>query len=180
MRIKIVVVVSVMLVAFQPAFSQEGVSVAEVSAGYSFLRDFDLHSNGHGWIGALGLNLNSKFAVWGEVSGIHGLIDAPSGCISCSPGDGRVHSFMGGPQFTLRTNPRVTPFVHVFLGGARRGSAGQSATDLAMQLGGGTDFWLRSGLGVRIGGDYRHIFADLDATDAFRFQSGLVFRFGRR
>ncbi|HTG75496.1 MAG TPA: OmpA family protein, partial [Terriglobia bacterium] len=48
--------------------------------------------------------------------------------------------------------------------------------NFGLQPGGGIDYWLTRRLGVRVGADYRNV--NFSSRDYFRFQSGVVFRFG--
>jgi opacity protein-like surface antigen len=58
--------------------------------------------------------LNEWFGIVGEVGGNYKTFEDND--VSAA-----VFSFMGGPRFAVRTNPRFTPFGQ-FLGGARRRS----------------------------------------------------------
>lgn len=177
MRIQLFVL-SVVLCLSVEAFGQE-FPKAEVSAGYSFLRDETIDRNSHGWVGSVAGNLSPLLGIVGEIGGNYNTTQ-----ILGSDLDLRIHSFLGGAQFSARANPRITPFAHFLLGVARTSGSylgtGASTTDFAIQPGGGVDWWMRPKVGVRIGGDYRRIFYDGGDSNEFRIQAGLVLKIGVR
>jgi opacity protein-like surface antigen len=86
----------------------------------------------------------------------------------------------------------LRPFAQVLLGGVRRsadfsGSAtvggmtisesdSESSTDFGFDVGGGVDFLLSGGIGVRAKASYLRVTGD-DGGNAFRFQAGVVIPF---
>jgi hypothetical protein len=175
MRTSLVLILS--LLTPTAAYAQETPAM-DVAAGYAFLRDQDLEDNFHGWLAAVAGNVTPTIGIVGEVGGNYTTVQVLGTDISFS-----VHSFLGGPRFSIRQNPGVTPFFH-FLAGAVRGSASvvgqsESSTEFAIQPGGGVDFWLRPNVGLRAGADYRRILEDA-GTNEFRIQVGLVFSGGTR
>jgi len=169
-RVSVFAFVSCLMAA--PAFAQETPSF-DVSGGYSFLRDQEVEENFHGWVASVTGNLSPLLGITGEIGGNYKTVDVIGTDVSLS-----VHSFLVGPRLAARTNPAFTPFVHV-LDGAARGSASvlgqsESATDFALQPGGGVDFWVRENVGVRAGADYRRVFSEGEGSNEFRFQLGIV------
>jgi hypothetical protein len=85
----------------------------------------------------------------------------------------------------LRRNPRVTPFAHFLVGGARGTGdidlldVHEASTEFGYQAGAGIDFWMHPRFGVRIGGDHRHIYIDEGANE-YRAQIGIVVGVGQR
>jgi hypothetical protein len=96
----------------------------------------------------------------------------------------RLHSFMGGPKFTYRTN-RLAPYL-TLAGGARVGAtattpgatASGSETRLAAHTGVGLDPNVSSRLGVRVGVNELYIRGDdwEDWIKEFQFIAGVVAR----
>ncbi len=100
-----------------------------------------------------------------------------------------------GPRFSVQTGS-VTPFVHI-MGGAVRSVRkivffSHTSTNFAIMPGGGIDVDVSETVAVRFQGDYRIVFfgdpADSSASlvsadgsdyNEFRFQVGLVFKFGQ-
>jgi hypothetical protein len=93
-----------------------------------------------------------------------------------------VTTFMYGPVFSYRKNPRITPFVRV-LGGGVRGSQGylnisHSSTSLGMAAGGGFDARISKDLAVRvIQVDYVLSSFSGSTQSNIRASIGLVYRF---
>jgi opacity protein-like surface antigen len=93
-----------------------------------------------------------------------------------------VSTFMYGPVFSYRKDPKVTPFVH-FLAGGVRGSVGyldisRSKTTFGVAPGGGVDVRVTRNLALRvIQVDY--VLSRFSATQQsnFRVSAGLVYRF---
>ena len=95
----------------------------------------------------------------------------------------RIYSYMAGPQFSIRNETPATPFVQILIGGTTRSIThvgDTDDTDLATQLGGGVDWRFRPKVGLRVGGHFRHIFANNLPSNGFRLETGLVFTLGKR
>ncbi len=174
---------------------------AEVSAGYQLLNlsfDDESQSLSTGWYVDVAGNLNRLLGVVVEVGGSYKSIEESAtiaGISASASADVKVHQFMGGVRLNSRKNRTVIPFGQV-LAGAVNGSlsvsgsatvggetlfstnAEGSGTDLAMQFGGGVTIGLTETIGVRVGADYMHIFAD-DGPNVFRFVAGIAVPFGR-
>jgi hypothetical protein len=50
----------------------------------------------------------------------------------------------------------------------------------AVQPGAGVDFWMRRGLGVRVGADYQQWITNGEAFQVFRIHAGVVVKMGTR
>ena len=152
----------------------------DVSGSYLFLRDELVDQNMQGWLLSVSGIVSSSFAIVGEVGGSYKGLDV----LGTNIANISMHSFLGGPRFMARGTPNMTPFGQV-LAGVVRGSfsafgEGDSGTRFALQPGGGVDLWFMKNIGVRIGGDYRHIFGVDQDDNQFRFHAGLVVGGGER
>jgi len=141
----VLVAVAVMLFAAlftsTPAHAQLLPKV-EAFGGYSYLR-FNPSSGGNfnlnGWNGSLNIKPISFLGIVGDFSGTYG---NPSGVKT------NLYTYMVGPQLSFPA--KVSPFVHVLLGGARLGVPGASTTDFATAFGGGIDVHSGHHLGFRL------------------------------
>ena len=174
---------------------------AELSAGWRLLTVPDALEDGEsqtltkGWYVDVAGNLNDVFAVVGEVSGAYKSFDetiVEFGAAIDVDADIDLHTFMGGIRFSARQNPRFVPFAQALFGVARSGFSvegsatfgGQtirldesgSETDFAFDAGGGVNFSVSDGLGVRVGASYLRIGGD-DGGNGFRFGVGIVMPF---
>jgi outer membrane protein OmpA-like peptidoglycan-associated protein len=188
-------VLSAVLVLALSTFAQE-VPQVEVFGGYSYLRvnppgDDDGY-NFNGWNGSIAVNANRWFGMVGDFSGHYKTIKDSGFNL-----DTKLHSFMFGPQFSLRKHDKLTPFAHALFGfshvdqnispvptGAR---AASDWNDFAMALGGGLDFKVHPKVAVRLfqadyfmlrdkGGNPNN---SADILNNFRLSTGIVFRLGR-
>ena len=137
----------------------------ELTAGYAYLHETDLSVPG-GWFVSGGGSVNNWFGVVGVVTGHYRTETA--GPVSV---DTKLHTFMGGPKFTYRTN-RVAPYITLLAGGARVGAKATAAggtetvseTRLAAHTGAGVDLNVTSRLGVRVGVNELYIRGDAAAV----------------
>jgi hypothetical protein len=189
-----------------PAHAQEGTFIplplAEVSAGYTFMRDFEEVSTDRsgtnfpaGWFTSGGVNVTPWMGLIGEVTGSyknHFYDFAEAG--NRVDNDARLYTFMGGPRFFYKRG-RLAPYAQVLAGAAHMrmntkvaaAALSQSATttntDFSIQPGGGLAIYLTESVGVRVAADYRSII-DFEGNntylDQFRIASGLTFHWGRR
>jgi hypothetical protein len=158
-RIQFLAVVLLLFVCW-PAFGQDFPAV-EVSGGYTLLHDNELMKHGSGWYASAGFNFDRWTGVIIDVGGNYSNV-AVAG---------------------IRNESPATPFVQILIGGTTRSitSVGDTDdTDLAMQLGGGVDWRFRPKVGLRVGGHFRHIFANNLPSNGFRLETGLVFTLGKR
>jgi opacity protein-like surface antigen len=166
-------------------------SLAEVSAGYAFMRDTTAEENfPAGWYSSAAVNLNHWFGVAGEVTGAHKkLTDIVPVAVKAN-----LYTFMGGPRFFIKRG-RIVPFAQVLAGAAQlrwksmepTGGSDASGTDtkFALQPGGGVTVLLTQNVSLRGAVDYRRIvFTDADEFDEdnsqVRATAGVVFGWGAR
>ena len=149
--------------------------VADIYAGYSILHDSDLGETfTKGFVLSLGFSISDSVAIPLEFSW-HSkdreVLDQDLVTTS-------IKSYMAGLRFGR------TFYVQVLAGGASLGldipGFDGSQTNFALQPGLGFDIPLGGSAGIRIGGDYRRIFADDGGLDEWRGHAGLVFRLGSR
>lgn len=203
----------VLLLTSAAGLAAQEVPKAEVFGGYSFTNeDFvsgGSRSNAHGWNASVTANVNHWFGLVTDFGGLYGAsasrtISIPTLCpaFPCVPQtflittDGMTHSFLVGPQFSLRRE-KLTPFVHVLIGGARLNSSttfqfpgpppmplfgpssfSSSNLALALALGGGVDYKLKEKLASwRVQADYVQSGFSNSTQNNFRLSTGLVFHF---
>lgn len=159
-----------LLFAYSGSLSAQEAPKAEVYGGYSFANVQLLSSgrpNAHGWNASVSVNLNRWFGLATDFGGLYGASTTTTVMFPCTPPctpttiqetfEGKTHTFLFGPRFSLRRE-KVTPFVHVLLGGARLNSTiintpvvppstpsrfSSSSFDFALALGGGVDYKFR-------------------------------------
>jgi len=172
---------------------------AEISAGYQLLGaggDVD-ETLEKGWYADVAGNMGRVFSLVFQVSGNYKAFDetVTVGTVTSNVKvDLKVHEFMGGIRANARGSRTITPFVQ-FLAGGVHGSAdvsgsivsgGQtffststsdSGTDFGLQLGGGVNFHVSDGFGVRFAADYLRVFGDGDDLNGYRVAIGAVFPF---
>jgi opacity protein-like surface antigen len=193
-RVRVLSLCAVILIVAAPAFAQT--PAVEVSGGYQFL-NFDVEdeneSLGKGWYldvaGNVTPMLGIVFQVGGSYKSLEQSITVGAGTLS-SDVDVSVHQFLGGVRVNSRGNSTIVPYGQV-LAGAINGSVDvtttstipgvpsvsdeTSATEFALELGGGVNFGLTPAVGIRVGGDYIRLFAD-EGANLFRFHIGVVFK----
>ena len=149
----------------------------EVFGGYSYFRGDDTVNgsfNLNGWNSAFVQNINQWFGLVVDVSGHYGspfavpLVDTQ-----------RNHTFLFGPQFSMRAHPRVIPFAHGLFGFSHvnEGMAGvfTSYIGLAYGFGGGVDIKISDKLSVRAGQvDYINIRRSGVGSNNIRLSFGIV------
>lgn len=179
------------------------VPVAEVAAGYTFLRDYENVEPGTsgtnlptGWFTSGAYNVNHWMGLVGEATGSYknGAFERFEDGLNVSA-DLRAYTVMGGPRFFYKRG-RMSPFAQVLAGTAHHRITGkaimeglnigstETTTDFALQPGGGLTVYLTESVGVRLAGDYRAVFFNDEGEtyrqNQFRFLSGLTFGWGRR
>ena len=150
---------------------------AEAFGGYSYLRGGD-GENLNGWNGSIVGNLNRWLGIKADFNGDYGHVDIGGIRVRDS-----VYSYTFGPQFSIRKNDKVTPFVHTLFGGAHiRGNAlGVTATGngFAMFLGGGLDVKISKSFAIRaFQADYNLDHISGSNLNNFRLSTGIVFNLG--
>jgi len=171
-------VVTLVLFAASSGFGQDAPRF-EIYGGGAFLRDPD-DFNRWGWVASFTGNMNEWFGIKGEVAGYY------------NDGD-TVHTFLGGPQFTLRKSARIQPWAH-FLAGLQHNDVSvfhilqpgggalpfprivYQSTHFTWQPGGGVDVSLSRRVGLRFGMDYVRAMRDFRDVDHYRAHAGVVFK----
>ena len=160
--------------------------VGEVAGGYSFLRDFQAKENfPAAWFASGAYNITNWLAAVGEVGGSYKSTDFVVDSVSYSTTT-RLHTVLVGGRYSRRVKSAAA-FLQVLAGPAWesggttifRESVGPTDRKIALQPGGGIDIPLTGRLGLRLGADYRRIFADRRTTpeknnNEFRLNLGLV------
>lgn len=176
---KIVIVLCLIVFASLSAAAQEETPKVEVFGGYSYAG-----SDTHGWNAAIEGNVNKWFGLVGDFSGQY---------TNTREVDFRekicTHSFLFGPQVSVRKNKRVTPFVRALFGVAYIDSnateAGQTFLfndkSFSLALGGGLDVRVNKSIAIRaFQADYVRTKFFGQTQNKGRLSFGIVFRFGRR
>ena len=165
---------------FRPAAAQEAeVPKAEVFGGYSYAGE-----STHGWNASVAGNVNRWLGLVADFGGQYSSFAEPGASERI-----RTHSALFGPQFSVRSNKRVTPFVRALFGTShirtRAAEAGQTFaftdTRFAAAFGGGLDVRLGEHVALRaVQLDYvqTHFFDETQHKGRLSF--GLVFRLGQK
>jgi outer membrane autotransporter protein len=168
----------------------------EISGGYQFLT-FDANGENEsmpkGWYADVAGNLTPALGIVFQVGGNYKTFDESitvGGGTLAASADLKVHLFLGGVRVSARQNSALVPFAHVLVGGANSSvevtttstipgvpsfSQQDSATNFAIELGGGVNFGVGERTSLRFGVDYLRAFAEDDDVNAFRFHAGIVF-----
>jgi opacity protein-like surface antigen len=182
---------------------------AEMFGGYSYGNFGPVISgagrtNLNGWNASLGVNMNRWFGLVSDFSGHYGSSNGfiPFPPIPCTPTacgfsfseNDKYHSFLFGPQFSLRTK-KLTPFVHALFGGTRLNRSGTetlappppgttttsnfsaSTMTFAFGGGGGADYKFSDKFAWRIQADYLGTGTQTRTLNNIRISTGLVLHF---
>lgn len=151
----------------------------ETSIGWAFLHVSDetlgSPNSALGWNVSFAGNLASWLGLVADVTGNY-----KTELLNLEGFDGNIHSFLGGPRFSLRMSPLVVPFGE-FLVGATHSyvSIGDlsdvNSTDFTVQPGGGVDVG-NDRIAARVSFAWRRVFYDGDPATNFRFVLGAVIR----
>ncbi len=149
----------------------------EVFGGYSYSRGDDSVSGGYnlnGWNSAFVTNFNSWFGIVADVSGHYG-----SPFVAPLVDTQRNHTFLFGPQFSIRAYPRVIPFAHGLFGftHVNVGLAGIFTGNIgpAYGAGGGVDVKISDRLAIRAAQvDYINIRIPGVGANNLRLSVGIV------
>src|SRR5262245_29283810 len=137
----------------------------EIFTGYSYAR-LDGDANGHGWNLSVAGNTNDWFGLVGDVSGHYG-----------DDVNGNLHSFLFGPKFAYRKDPRVTPYFQTLFGASHLSDRPGSDTSSAWTIGGGLDVKLHRYVALRaIQADYFLTRFNDNSQHNARLGFGLVWR----
>lgn len=151
--------------------AQETTPIAELSAGYSFLREgLQNGVNANGGSVSVAVNPNRWLGIAADVGGYH-----------ASPFNNSLNTvtYLFGPRFSYRRSSRITPFAQVLVGGAHLSGAGNSTNSFAVGAGGGFDFGVSQRLALRTQVDYIGIRPNDHVLNSVRGSFGIVYRFGR-
>ena len=152
---------------------------AELFGGYSYAG-----TGSNGFDASVAGNLNNWFGLVADFSGQYSRFDDQGLTEKI-----RNHSFLFGPQFSLRRSKRVVPFVHALFGVSHLKTETNefgpllsfSDTTFGMALGGGLDVGVSDHLAIRVfQADYlRTSFFDSTQSKG-RISVGIVLRLGRK
>ena len=165
------------------ARAQTDIPKVEIGVGYQYLYDKQAGEGTSfpaGWVASLTGNVNDWLGLMAEFSGSYKTVTELGVENKFS-----VHTFMGGLKFA-KYAPRGAAFFQMLAGGAKLKTSAEapgaslelSTTKFAIQPGIGLDGRLTDHLRVRIGGDYRLIFTDVEKTNEWRAHAGFVITFG--
>jgi opacity protein-like surface antigen len=180
---KFLMVSAMVLVFAGLSAAQDTVPSFDLFGGYSYFNNDGGDVNGHGWEGAGTFHLNDWLGVTADFSGHYG--GEEISLISSSV-DNNTHTFLFGPTVSYR-GPKVTPFAHFLLGGARTSSeitifgvsTSASDTAFAMAFGGGVDWHAGQNWSIRLGQfDYLPTWFGDGTQNNIRLSAGLVYRWG--
>jgi hypothetical protein len=162
-----------------PAFAQNTPAV-DIAGGYSMVRDQAAEENLHGWLGSVGINLNSSVGLVGEIGRNTKSYDVAGVDVA----EVSANTFMGGLRFASYASSTIAPFAQVLVGATKLEGvllgASESVTKLTIQPGVGIDLRLQRSVAVRLGGDYRRIATEDEGRNQFRFYGALVIMAGSR
>ena len=171
----------------------------EISGGYQFLSfeaEGESESMPKGWYADVTGNLTPVIGVVFQVGGNYKTFEESvtvGGFTLAASADLKVHEFLGGVRLSARQSSAFVPYGQFLLGAVNSSvdvtttstipgvpslSESDSATNFAIELGGGVNFGLTENTGIRFGVDYLRAFAgeeDVEDVDAFRFHVGIVF-----
>lgn len=173
---KILLVFGAILLCGLPALAQDDYPKAELFLGYEYVRFNPAHEasgnqnfNMNGGGGAITYNFHPAIGITAEFTGAGAgnmkVCDTTG--LNCLTTSGNFFTYLFGPQFTFRQNPKVQPFVHLLLGGAYSNvygnikTAGQISTGpttadfgkhaFALAVGGGIDVKVNKSVAIRLG-----------------------------
>jgi opacity protein-like surface antigen len=154
---------------------------AEVFGGYSYFRcdtgSSDVTCNLNGWNASVAFNAKKYLGIVANFGGSYGKIEDIV--------DTKIHSFLFGPQFSVRKD-KVTPFAHALFGVAhvQQGITGlgtDSANEFAMALGGGLDINAGKKIAIRVAqADYVMSRKGGESFNNFSYSAGIVLKLGNR
>lgn len=190
-----------LLAATLPASAQDA-GRGDLSAGWRLLKATNVGIGGtsktlpFGWYADGSFNVDDRFAIVGDLSGAYTSTDETVTALNTtvnSAASVNVHTFMGGLRYTLRDQPRLTPFGQVLFGlahgsasldesvtreggGTTSTSRSDSSNEFAFDIGGGVTFAATEQVALRVSTSYLRIGAD-DGGNGFRLGVGVVYPF---
>jgi hypothetical protein len=158
---------------FRPAETSYAYPTTETSIGWAFLNVEDINST-LGWNASFAGNLAPWIGIVGDVTGNY-----KTSLLAVDDLDAMMHTFVGGPRFSLRTFPLTTPFAEFLVGMTHlhESFAELDANEFA--------FTIQPGGGIDIGNDrtaarfsfaWRRGFFEGETVNMFRFVAGVVVR----
>jgi opacity protein-like surface antigen len=180
--------VAVLLLGFSAMAVAQDTPVAEIFAGYSYVRPDtgqDESLNMHGWNTSVSINGSKLVGMVADFGGTYGTLSDNAGDANI-----HIHSMLFGPKIAARKG-KVTPFVQGLFGFARlsgKSNSGTGAeeiflgeTDFAMAFGGGIDINLSDKVAIRPAqAEWFIIRSAGEMLDNFRYSAGIVFKLGKR
>jgi opacity protein-like surface antigen len=174
--------VALLMLSFSMIAVAQGVPLAEIYGGYSYLRcgvdvkDFECKL--HGWDASLAINGNKWLGLVVDFGGNYGTVEDTT--------EIHAHSFLLGPKVSIRKG-RVAPFLQGMIGFANvrigEGSSKSQTNDFAMAFGGGLDISVNDKVAIRpFQLEYFGIKEPLtgEITDNIRVSAGVVVKLGKR
>lgn len=140
--------------------------------GYQYLHDFSWNSSLlFGWNVTLTRRLKGNINLVGEASGSHG--DTVNGFTI------QRYAFLGGLK-VIGGEGQVRPFFQVLGGLSRQGGDVGELNGIALQPGGGADFFMSDRWTFRAQGDFRFIYEEGELRMGYRAMGGVVFYLGKK
>ena len=165
---KLVLLVLVALSSAVAASAQEAPR-ADLSAGYSYLREgFSGGANTHGGSVSGAGYLNDWLGLVGDFGVYHLSVTA------------NAFTFLAGPRLFVNRRKSVSPFVQALVGGDHLTAGGGSTNGFAWSTGGGVDFAVTRHIAIRPQFDYIGLRFSNGTTQSARASFSIVFRFGNR
>jgi hypothetical protein len=165
-----VLLVLVVLSSALAASAQEA-SRADLSAGYSYLREgFSGGANTHGGSVSGAGYFNDWLGLVGDFGVYH----------FSQSGSADTYTFLAGPRLSVNRRKSVSPFVQALVGGDLLTAGGGSTHGFAWSTGGGVDFAVMRHIAFRPQFDYIGLRFSNGTTQSARASFSIVFRFGNR
>lgn len=192
----VMICLGVFLAALQPqrGWSQDSFPAADISVGYSLLRQSTVRTTNHGWNFAIAPNLNSNLAFVVDVAGHYGGFDE-SDLFGSLRVDVQSHSIMVGPRVSEAAG-NWRPFAQALLGYHRTSLDfrdqflnfpasvdADTRTGVQFTVGAGIDLRVNDGMSIRlVQAEYAaQRWTDSDSTvEGARIGAGIVFHLGRK
>ena len=158
-------------------------SVADVSAGYNYLKDPDFGFP-VGFFGDVGISVSENLQLVGEVARSMRTVTDFGVDVDLTE-----TSYMGGVRFVRRSDALAGYFQTLFGGATVNGGAGNvsgfdvnvSTTVFALQTGGGVIIPISESVGVKLGAAYQPLYdKDFGTSNQFRLLAGISFSLGGR
>ncbi len=183
------IAISTMLaLVFVTAVSAQIPTKGNIFLGYSYV-SVDTNSGNraglNGWNGSLEGKIFPFVGIVADISGVYGSRNFPVSCggvggaclISANAG---LHNVLFGPRVSIPIGS-FSPFAEALFGASHiHGTAsGFSDSDTAFgeAIGGGIDYRIVRGLGLRVEGDFLQTRFFSDTQNNFKFSTGLVVHF---